>query len=207
MAISDIELGQIYSLGVGKLAWLGDDGSGTANSRQMIAQTMPFELFNSSFSFSTGGMAFSPIVLSQGQTIRNISFIASNSRSGGTHLWYALYDDGRGSSSANQLALLAQTADNTGAALMSANVVFSQALTTPYTTTYSGVYNIAIGSTSSGQPTIYSMSCTGVTIPLSTYGNGAVVGGATAGSGLTSQAPNPSGAITVLGGTIYGYVS
>jgi len=204
MAISNAELGQIYSMGVGKLAWLGDDGSGTANSRQMIAQTSPFEFANQTIGLGSGVLNLSPIMIAAGQTIRNITFLGAATRSAGTHFWYALYDDGRGSTSANQLALLSQTSDNTGAGLLTTGALFSQALIQPYTTTYSGLYFIGAASVGTSA-SIEASTTVGTGVPFAPWGTGSVPG--TAGSGLTNQAPSPSGAITPLAFILYGFVS
>ena len=181
-------------------------GGPSTNLKSTIAQTMPFEIAgsnNSVISPSTGVMNLTAILIPGGQTIANINFISSASVSvGGTHLWFALYDDGRGSSSAGQLALLGQTNDNGGN--MGGNVGLS--LLTPYTTTYSGIYFLGFMCTAATQmPQLAGSARNGTaTIQVSPY---VTFSSGTAGSGLTNQAPNPSGAVTSNASNIYAYIS
>ena len=204
MAISNAEIASLLALtGRGKVPLTG----GPAGSlKSCIAETMPFEHASANVTLSSGVMTLAPIYISQNQTITSINFVSnSTAESGGSHLWFALYDDGRGSATASQLYLLAQTQDQTGAAAFAANTNLGLALNIPYITTYTGIYYIAImcvGTT----PTITGQTRAS-TASIQIGASGGALMGSTAGSGLTSQAPSPSGTITSSVNTLYAYVS
>jgi len=204
MAISNAELIQILSLtGTGKVPLTGGP-AGTLKST--ISETMPFEAAVTATQPTTGVMDLTAIYLTIGQTITNINYVSgSTAESGGSNLWYALYDDGRGSATAGQLALLGQTASQTGAAALAANTNLGLSLNTPYITTYTGIYYLAFMCVGT-PPTLAGVlraSTAAITIASST---GAFYSG-TAGSALTGSAPNPSGAVTGTARTEYAYVS
>jgi hypothetical protein len=205
MSLSSAELGQVLSVsGVGKLPITGGPSS---LLKAPIAQTMPFEAAVSAVTLTTAVCSACPIYLPQGVTISNINFVSgSTAESGGSHLWYALYDDGRGSTTANQLALLGQTADQTGAAAFGANTNLGLSLITPYATTYTGYYYVAICCVGTTPTLAGVIRASTAAIQVSAQATGAVYGG-TFGSGLTNQAPSPSGAVTATGFTAYAYVS
>jgi len=191
-------------MGAGKMPVTGGPSGAL---RAAIGQTLPLETFtgNSSLSISTGVMSLSPIFLVAGQVITNINFISTTAESGGSHLWFAIYDDGRGSATAGQLALLGQTLDQTGAAAFPATTNLGLSLMVPFTTTYSGFYYLAImcvGTTPVLRGTLLA-STASIQIGSTT---GAFIGG-TAGSSLTNMAPNPSGAVSMSRQIIYAYVS
>jgi len=205
MAISDNEIGQILSLtGRGKVPLTG----GPAGSlKSPLSETMSFDCAVSANVIATGVMELTSIYLIQGQIVSSINYVSgSTAESGGSHLWFALYDDGRGSATANQLALLSQTTDQTGAAAFAANTNLGLALNSPVVATYTGIYYVAImcvGTT----PTLAGVTRTSTaSIQIAGAGTGAVFGG-TAGSSLTTTAPNPSGAVTGSVRTNYAYVS
>lgn len=205
MSISNIEQIQIFEdTGVGKMPLTGGPST---NLKSPIAQTLPFECAVSVITPSTGVMNVTSIYLTAGQTISNINFVSGSTAEGtGTHLLFCLYDDGRSSTTVNQLALLGQTADQTGAAALAANTNLGLALITPYITTYSGIYYVGFICAATTMPTLAGItrgSTASITVASAT---GAFYSG-TAGSSLTNQAPNPSGTVTVSAATIYAYVS
>lgn len=207
MAISGAEIGQIFSMmGLGKFPASG----GPSSNYPLIAQTTPFEIaVSNTVALSTGVAQFSAIYLLAGTTITNINYISVGAESGGSHLWFALYDDGRGSTSSAQFALLQQTSDQTGAAAFAANTNLGLSLITPYTTTYTGIYYVAImcagttptlmgspanGSTGGGSPNLSSTTNSYVSF--------------TAGAGLTNAAANPSGTVVSAKSIVpYAYLS
>jgi len=184
-------------LGVGKVPYNA--------SSPVIAQTISLELANTTGgSLGSGQINLTAIYLPLATTITNITLLSnSTAESGGSHLWFALYDDGRSSSSAGQLALLSQTADQTGATVFAANSALTLALLAPYVTTYSGIYYIAFCCTASTVPSLangqasslVAITASGVTIATSVT------------STFTNLAPNPSGALTATMIPFYSYVS
>ena len=207
MALGNQEFNQLLQqMGGGKIPVTG--GPATA-LKSPIAQTVPFEVCNTAGTLSSGVMSLSPIFITANQTITSINFVScAAAESGGTHLWFALYDDGRGSSVAGQLGLLAQTPDQTGAAVFPANSSLGLALQIPFITQYSGIYYIAIMCVATQRPNLAAIgSATSASIQIATS-TGAIYG-AIAGSGLTTTAPSPSGAVSSSGSimTTYGYVS
>lgn len=207
MAISDSELGGLYTLcGMGKIPITGGPSGAL---RSPIAITVCMDTSGSNVATpSTGVMSLTSIFITAGQTITNINYQSGflSSESGGSHLWYALYDDGRGSSTAGQLALLGQTADQTGAATLAANTNLGLSLILPYRTTYSGLYYVGFMCVATGMPNLVTKNL-GSSLAIQ-IGNsaGAFISG-TAGSGLLNLAPNPSGAITATTNMNFAYVS
>ena len=206
MSISNIEINQIQAItGLGQTPLIGGPAGLLL---PFIAQTIPIITTNQSVQPNTGVMFLNPIHLAAKQVITNINFIsATTAESSGTHLWFALYDDGRGTTAANQLALLGQTADQTGSAAFAANTNLGLSLLIPYTTTYSGLHYVAVMCAATTTPGIRSCSL-GVSLPI-TIGNSANLLSASAGSGLTAFAPSPSGALSSVpnNSIYYAYVS
>ena len=174
----------------------------------VIAQTVPWELTNSSGGLAaTGVMLLSAIYLNANLKISNINAATANTAANTpTHFWFALYDDGRGSSVAGQVALLAQTADQLTAAIPTSTNI-GLALSSPITTQYSGIYYIGAMVAASVTVPTWATATSGATLP-STFqiGNGTLISG-TAGSSLTTSAPNPSGTITGSAQVLWAYVS
>jgi len=198
MAISNAELISLYGqLGIGKMPVTGGPAG---NFRSSIAQTTPIEAIQNTVTPATGTMYLASIYLNAKQTITNINFISVAAESGGSHLWFALYDDGRGSSSAGQLALLGQTADQTGAAAFGSNTNLGLSLLAPYTTTYNGTYYVAFQYVGSSL-TLWGNSLAGMPTSVGAFYNGIVA------SVSSGNAPNPSGspATTTIG--LYAYLS
>jgi hypothetical protein len=204
--LSNIEIAKFCQVnGVGKMPITGGPSSLTLPT---IAQSVPYEVCNSTTPTPTSGvMELTSIYLTTNTTISNINCVSGvTAESGGSHLWFALYDDGRSSTVSGQLGLLEQTADQTGAAAFPATTNLGLSLLSPYLTTYSGIYYIAFMCAATTVPNLAAASHFGGTgITLSSASN-SVIGG-TAGSSLTSTAPNPSGAVTAASHSIYAYVS
>lgn len=204
MSLSNAELIQIFEdTGVGKLPLTGGP-SGTLKST--ISQTMPLEASVSACQPATGVMDLTAIYLTTGQTITNINFVTGSTAAGTpTHTWFALYDDGRGSATSGQLALLGQTADQ-GSGAVAANTNLGLSLITPWTTQYTGIYYVAFMNSGTTVPTLSGViRASSASIALAAAA-GALYSG-TAGSSLTATAPSPSGAVTVSTRTEYAYVS
>lgn len=199
------EISMFGMMGVGKIPITGGPSSAL---RSTIGQTIPLEACTqSTVTPSSGVMDLTAIFLTAGNIINNINYISSvTAESGGTHLWFAIYDDGRGSPTAGQLALLGQTLDQTGAAAFGASTNLGLSLMVPFVTTYSGIYYVAFMCTATVTPLlIASPSNSTATIQI-----GSVAGATyamTAGSGLTNMAPNPSGALSTSSRLEYAYVS
>lgn len=205
MSLSNIELATIFAMtGVGKMPYAGGPA---ASLSPTIAQTLPLETCNFATGPISGAMHCQPLWLNSGVTIKNINYITgSTPATGPTHLFYALYDDGRSSSSAGQLGWLAQTADQLSAAI-AANTNIGLALTSPYTTTYTGIYYVAFLCTvSTTMPTL--LGSGGATYPsiACAANTGALVSSRTSSSALTAP-PSPSGAMIGLGQFNYAYLS
>lgn len=192
-------------MGAGKMPFTGGP---SGSLRATIGQTLPFETYqgNSSLSLTSGQMSLAPIFLLAGQTINNINFMSTSAEATGTHLWFAIYDDGRGSTTSGQLALLGQTNDQTGAAAFGSNTNLGLSLMNPCTTTYSGYYYIAIMCTATTPPGIRGTQLIS-SASIQIGSTSAALIGLTAGSGLTNMAPNPSGAVSFIRQILYAYVS
>jgi hypothetical protein len=204
MSISNAEILQIYSLtGLGK----SPVNLGATIGKNPIAQTMPVEATVSTVTPATGVMDLTAIYLVAGQTISSIAFLTVGAATGPTHWWFALYDDGRGSSTAGQLALLGQTPDQVAGAL-GANTAIPLSLITPWITQYTGIYYIAflltVSTTMATLAGLTKVSTAGIQLSLNCANS---FHSLTAGSGLTNAAPNPSGALTISTRTEYGVVS
>jgi hypothetical protein len=173
-----------------------------------IAQTFPIGFMTYANNSPTSGqMLLMPIFIVTGQTITNINFCSgSTGSSSGTHFWYALYDDGRSSTTAGQLALLGQTYDQTGGSVMGTFTNLGLSLMVPVVTAYTGIYYVAFMCAASGMPQLKSTTLISTASIQIGSGTGAIFG-ATAGSSLTNMAPNPSGTITANNILAYAYVS
>ena len=208
MAISNAEMVEIYQ----DIGFKSPITGGPAGSlKSPIAQTLPFEMCSGATGNSSALLLLNALYITQGQTITNINYVtATTAASGPTHLWFALYDDGRGSSTAGQLALLGQTADQ-GSAAINANTNIGLSLILPWTTQYSGIYYAALlqvatvtAATFAGNSKASTFSSMGIAsggtgqlFPWSAIGTG----------GLTNQAPALSGALALKSGSEFAYVS
>ena len=181
----------------------GDLGANGALGRlppvSAAGNTVPFAqtfdrrfVTNITFQTTSGTMTMTAIWLPEGATVSGITFLSgATAESGGTNLWFALYT--------SALALMAQSANDTGAAAFGANTALRKALTTPQKMTYSGLYYLAYMSTNSlgAQPALYNITNGGANA------NGSVTGmtpilAATSSTGQTTTAPATAGALTTI---------
>ena len=196
MSFTTSEEVEIFTLaGVGKAPY--------SAAYPLISQTISFEMCNAASSLSNSTLYLTAIHIPLGVTITNIT-LASNAtaESGGTHLWYALYDDGRGSATPGQLALLGQTADQTSAVALAGNTVLTLPLFTPWVTQYSGIYYIGFACTATTRPGLFCGASTSILQIMSNMYISMTVSGAS-----TGVAPNPSGSLTANSTCFYAYVS
>jgi hypothetical protein len=161
-----------------------------------ISETVPRATLQGSFSFASGQLFLTLISLAAATTITSITFVSVGAESGGSHLWYALYDQ--------NLNLLGQTADQTGAAAFPASTVLTLPLTSSVVTAYGGFYYVGICCVATTRPTI-ACSTSGTAF---VYGLSPILTGGSS-TGLTSTAPNPAVAITAGSASqqFYAYVS
>ncbi len=91
-------------------------------------------------------MYLTAIYLPGGSTVTGISFVSgSTAESGGSHLWYALYKPlAPITFNGTLLSLMAQAADDTGAASFGANTAFRMTLQTAQRIPTSGVYYLGV---------------------------------------------------------------
>ena len=146
--------------------------------------------------------------------VTNINFVTGGTaESGGSHCLFGLYDDGRGTATANQLKLLATSADNTGATFMAANTNMGVVMTSPYTCTYTGIYYVALVTVGTNATMVGTVkggtAATNINFPVTAGGvaNTGLFWAASAGSGITTALPDPSGALTSVALSMYAYVS
>lgn len=179
-------------------ALLGDIGAGFPPS-DAIAETFPRRhAISTAYQPATGVLQMFGIYLPGGKVITNINFVSGGTaESGGTNLWFALYDQ--------NLNLLAQSTNDTGATSFAANTNLRKALTAPQTTKYAGLYYVGYMQTNSAGAQA-SLLC--LAAPASSVANGiAPIISATSSTGLTTAAPNPAAALAVQVNTAYAYVS
>lgn len=136
---------------------------------------------------ATGVACAVPIPVDQGQIISSVSIlVGATAEASGTHAFMALY------SGIATPALLAQTADDTGAASAAASARYTRSLAssvliTPSNAPYGYVY-ASVMFTATTVPTAYVMSTpAGINYQWTT--NGPLFLSATHGSGLTTTAP------------------
>ena len=145
----------------------------------------------------SGTLTMVAILLPAGMTVTGITFVSgTTAEAGGTHLWYALY---RG----DNLALMAQSADDTGAASLAANTALRKALTTPQVLPYTGLYYLAFLCTATTMPT--HMVQTSTAFANGGTGMTPVLAG-TSNTGLTATAPAVANAPTAANFSLYAFV-
>ena len=202
MALSNAEIMQLYAVtGLGKMPLVGGPST---SLRPTISLSIPVEIAGNNASLTSGVLTLTPMYIPSGQTISNINMVTSGAASSPTHFWYALYDDGRGSSIVGQLALLGQTADQLTAAISGASNI-GLSLNTPWVTQYSGIYYVGVMVTHSGSPTFCctSRSTAGMPALVSGTATFAFIGA----NSLTTTAPNPSGSGGALSNSLLAWVS
>lgn len=191
MTLSQTELNQVVALS-GKLL-----PTATSVSPAPIAETMPRTSVTTVTSIGTqtsGTMYMFAVTIPAGSVISSASILIGTTAAGTpTHTYMGLYD--------KNLALLAQSADFlTGA--IGASALYTQAMVTPYTTTYTGLHYIAMLSVATTCPTLMgAVSATAGT-------NIAPILAATSTAGITTgPLPGPAGALTAIVGIAYAFVS
>jgi hypothetical protein len=192
MSVTPAEEARISMISGGMLPVGG--GLGTAP----FAQTFDRRLVNSiTFAPTTQILTLTGIWLPAGQVVTGITFVSgATAESGGSHLWYALYQ-------AN-LTFMAQSADDTGATSFAANTALRKALTAPQTCPYTGLYYLGfccVGTI----PTLYNLANTGINANGSITGMTPILAATSTGS-LTATAPSPAGALTAIVNALYSFV-
>lgn len=148
---------------------------------------------------ASGELQIMSVGIEAGQTISNIGFCTGNTAATGpTHWWAAILDVNR--------VQLAHSADQTTTA-MGSSTWFKLPMTTPYTTTYTGLYYLALMiATSGAQPSILAAQVqgafvTGTNVPSPSVGGRSTTGLTVPGTdGVTTYA-----APTGIGGFYYAY--
>lgn len=193
MSVTPAEEAQVrVQAGGGALLPIGTAGTPFAQTfdRRLASGTV--------FAPTTQVLTLTAIELPAGKVVTGISFVSgSTAESGGSHLWFALYD--------RNLNLLAQGTDETGAAAFAANSVHRQALTAPQTCLYSGLYYLGFCATASGMPTLLCSVVATVNATGNITGMTPIVAGTSTGS-LGASAPNPAAALTAITQAIYAFV-
>ena len=158
-----------------------------------LAETAPRNVGANGSALSTGRMSMVSIWLPAGVTVSSITFVAATTAlSGGSNQWFALYNADR--------VLLRQTVDDTSTAWSSLSKK-TLALTSTFTTTYSGCYYLAINVTATTVPSLV------VSATHGTLGNIPPIINGTSDTGLTDTAPATAAALTVTTNHPYAYVS
>jgi hypothetical protein len=139
---------------------------------------------------TSGQLYMIAINLNVGVTVSSITFLSSTTAAvNPTNQWFALYS--------SDLALLAQTADDTNTA-WGASAAKTLAIASPYTTTKSGLHYVGIMVKADTVPTLAAAIALAVSNAVAP-----VSAGNSSSAGLTDAAPATAGAIT--GATRYPY--
>jgi hypothetical protein len=163
-----------------------------------IAETIPRELLNevNTSALTSGTLRFQAIYLQAGQTVTNISiYSATTAAATPTNGFFALYDRSRN--------LLANCANFTTEA-WAANAIKTKAMATPYKVPTSGLYYIGIMIAASTVPTLIGHTARTTN---TVGGNGDIIQGNTASTGLTTTLPATAGAVTAATSSFYAAVS
>jgi hypothetical protein len=163
-----------------------------------FAQTAPRRTSgNQGTVYTSGTLYLTAIHLPSGKTITNLALLSAGAdTAGGTHSWLALYDLNR--------VLLRQSTDNTAAASIVGNILYTQALTSPVVTPYSGYYYLGVCVVAATtMPTLQQTILTN-TVPINT--TPFTCGPSTTGLN-TGTAPSPAAAITSIMAPLYWCVS
>lgn len=161
-------------------------------------ETIPRHAVSQSIgALSSGRVTLVAIELPSGLVVTSITFASGTTAANGpTIQWFSLHDSSRN--------LLRQTVDH-GSNSWNGNTLKTLALTSTFTTTYSGLHYLGIMVTATtAVPTLASNANTGAVAPI--LGLDPILAG-TADTGLTTSAPNPAAALTAINGIPYAYVS
>lgn len=141
----------------------------------------------------SGRLFMTAIHLQAGMTVSSITYTSVTTAAvAPTAQWFALYNSSR--------VLLRQTADDTSTA-WGATTVKTLSLTTPFTTTYTGLHYVAINVTAGTVPSLLGASVTSTGLGIAPVLSGAST------TGLTDTAPATADAITAAGLIPYAYVT
>ena len=166
-----------------------------------FAQTFDRRLVNNiTFQPTSGTLTMTAIWLPANSTVTGITFVSgATAESGGTNLWFALYNA--------DLTFLAQSTNDTGAATFSANLALRKALTAPQKLVTGGLYYLGYMSTNGAgaQPALYNITNTGINANGNITGMTPIVA-ATSTAALTTTAPTPAGALTTITQALYAFV-
>jgi len=194
MSISSAEEGKIVSLNGCTISPVGATGVVTA-------QTYDRRLaVSAAFAPTSGTLTMTAIWLPAGTVVNGITFVSgATGETGGTHLWYALYK--------NDLTLMAQATDNTGATAFAAGTAFRMALTAAQTCPYTGLYYLGFmcAQSAGGVPTLLNIT-SAVTNALGSIAGMTPILAATSSTAQTTTAPNPAGALTTIAQALYAFV-
>lgn len=161
----------------------------------VLAETVPrvSSVIGTGTVLSTGRLSMAAISLPQGLAVTSITFWSGGTAvDTATHQWFALYNSSR--------ELLGQTTNDTSTA-WGTNAAKTLALTTPYTTTYSGLHYLGINVTATTVPALMA-----VVVSSQIHGVAPILNG-TSTTGLTDTAPATADALTVTTRIPYAYVS
>lgn len=167
----------------------------TAAISQAFDRTM---IDNNTAALASGTLYMTAVYIPSATVVTNLSWLSGTTALvlGATpHYWVALFD--------SSLNLLRQSTDNT-AATIAASSLITTALSSTFTTTYSGLHYIGIMVNSGGgtQPTFAGKGAivqSGINLAPKLSG--------TSTTGLTTTAPNPAASITVISQRPWGYPS
>jgi hypothetical protein len=169
-------------------------GSSLASSGAIAStfpRTYPTELLAAQ---ASGTLHLYAIHLQKGTLVSSISFTTGTTAlSGGSNQLFGLYD--------SALALLATSADDTTTA-WAASTIKTLAMTTPYTTTYTGLHYLGLSITATTRPTMAGIAILANAVAAKTP---KLAGTST--TGLTTALPATAAAITGDAGYCYAYVS
>lgn len=163
-----------------------------------LYQTFDRRLCSGTRTAATGVMEMSAIFLPAGLTVTNIVLFSVGGVTTNTNNWAALYT--------NNLALLAQSTNDTGGTNFAANTKITKALTTAQVTPYSGLYYIAWMQTASALNTM--LSSPAITAAAIMGADAPILAG-TSTTGLTTTAPAVAAALANAGTIqqIYAFVT
>lgn len=152
------------------------------------------------FQPTSGTLTMAGIWLPAGTVVTGITFVSgATAESGGTNLWFALYQQ--------NLALMAQSTNDTGAAAFAANTALRKTLTAAQTCPYTGLYYVGYCSTNSAgaQPSL-AVYTAGSTNTLGSITGMTPILAATSSTALTTTAPATAGALTTIATVLYAFV-
>lgn len=145
----------------------------------------------------SGRISLTAIALPKGFTVTNITFVSSGTGvSGATHTWFALCD--------SSYVQLRATADDTSATPWNLNTAKTMALTSTFTTTYEGLYYLAVNVTGTvGTTTVHAANASG-SYSISPFPS---VAGRTSQTTPQSDGTNLAPSPTAFGFIAYAYVT